>query len=281
MSGQDARLSEDASVPLQVETDQVASSPSAGVANKRRTRLLWTGFGFATLILIEFSAYVLLPLASHASAKSSSLIPEAAFAPMPSLFRPAAEPGVSTAIQAALTKDSSFLHGSSNGNVWWNPDKSARAAPSMSAAVAEPVSKKLVFKPVVAMPRAAPQMLFGQGDDKQVKDVVIEDRPVAVVDSSQITPEVGYENPGKMEVNEIEMLERSAKLDALSAKWRTREMQAEYEDASKIGWVKKAQTINGRLAMFFIFVGLITEYYTGESLPQQTATMLRTLAVID
>jgi len=151
----------------------------------------------------------------------------------------------------------------------------------MSAAVAEPVSKKLVFKPVGAMPRAAPQMLFGQGDDKQVKDVVIEDRPVAVVDSSQITPEVGYENPGKMEVNEIEMLERSAKLDALSTKWRKREMQAEYEDDSKIGWVKKAQTINGRLAMFFIFVGLITEYYTGESLPQQTATMLRTLAVID
>ena len=43
----------------------------------------------------------------------------------------------------------------------------------------------------------------------------------------------------------------------------------------------KAETVNGRLAMFFLLVGLITEYFTGESLPQQTLTMLRTLGVVD
>ena len=31
--------------------------------------------------------------------------------------------------------------------------------------------------------------------------------------------------------------------------------------------------------MFFIIVGLVTEYYTGQSLPQQCGTMLQTLGL--
>ena len=74
-----------------------------------------------------------------------------------------------------------------------------------------------------ALPRAAPQMLFNLGADKGAQDLVIEDRPAAVVDPSLATPEEGYENPGKMVVNEIEIAERTAKLDALAAKWRKRQ----------------------------------------------------------
>ena len=124
-------------------------------------------------------------------------------------------------------------------------------------------------------------MLFNLGGDKEVKDLVIEDRPMAVVDESLATPEPGYANPGKMEVNELEMVERSAKLDALAAKWRNRQEQLEWDEGLNVGWVFKAETVNGRLAMFFLLVGLITEYFTGESLPQQTLTMLRTLGVVD
>ena len=47
-----------------------------------------------------------------------------------------------------------------------------------------------------ALPRAAPQMLFNLGGDKEVQDLVIADRPAAVVDPSQATPEPGYDNPG-------------------------------------------------------------------------------------
>jgi len=102
-----------------------------------------------------------------------------------------------------------------------------------------------------------------------------------VVDPSLATPEEGYENPGKMVVNEIEIAERTAKLDALAAKWRRRQEQLEWDQGLNVGWVFKAETINGRLAMFFLIVGLITEYYTGESIPQQTLTMFRTLGIID
>eukprot|EP00964_Phaeocystis_antarctica_P145646 scaffold111756_cov90-Phaeocystis_antarctica.AAC.4 len=132
-----------------------------------------------------------------------------------------------------------------------------------------------------AVPRASPQMLFNLGTDDEVKDVVIQDRPNAMIDPSQTTPEPGYDNPGKMEVNEIEMVERTAKLDALAAKWRKRQEQLEWDQGLNVGWVFKAEVTNGRLGMFFLIVGLITEYYTGESLPQQTLTMFRTLGVID
>ena len=149
-----------------------------------------------------------------------------------------------------------------------------------------PLHSALVPGPVLSqrqhvLPRAAPQMLFNLGGDKEVKDLVIEDRPMAVVDESLATPEPGYANPGKMEVNELEMVERSAKLDALAAKWRNRQEQLEWDEGLNVGWVFKAETVNGRLAMFFLLVGLITEYFTGESLPQQTLTMLRTLGVVD
>ena len=32
--------------------------------------------------------------------------------------------------------------------------------------------------------------------------------------------------------------------------------------------------------MFFIVTGLITEYYTGQSMPDQVYTMLQTLAIV-
>ena len=41
------------------------------------------------------------------------------------------------------------------------------------------------------------------------------------------------------------------------------------------GLTEQAEIINGRTAMFFLVVGLLTEYWTGQSIPDQVFTMLR------
>mmetsp|Transcript_9126 Transcript_9126/g.21483 ORF Transcript_9126/g.21483 Transcript_9126/m.21483 type:complete len:156 (-) Transcript_9126:242-709(-) len=130
-------------------------------------------------------------------------------------------------------------------------------------------------------PRAAsgaPQMIFGLGGkQEEVRDITL-DRPQEVLVA---TPEPGYENPAKVQLSEVELAERKTKLEALSAKWSKRQQQLEWDAELNVGWVFKAETINGRLAMFFLLTGLITEYYTGESIPQQTLTMLQTLGFVD
>ncbi|EOD03997.1 hypothetical protein EMIHUDRAFT_250739 [Emiliania huxleyi CCMP1516] len=73
----------------------------------------------------------------------------------------------------------------------------------------------------------------------------------------------------------------AAKLDALSEKWRKRQAREEDEGAQLVGWSKAAEITNGRFAMFFLPVGLITEYYTGESVPQQVYTLLQTLGFVE
>lgn len=74
MPGQTPLQDEQSSVCLQVETDQAAFSQN--VAAGRRSRFLWTGFGFAVLLLTGVSAF---PLASHAPAKPAHLAQEIAF----------------------------------------------------------------------------------------------------------------------------------------------------------------------------------------------------------
>jgi hypothetical protein len=64
---------------MQVETDQAALSQD--VASGRSTRFLWTGLGFAVLMLIGVSAWAVVPLDSHASANPSSGVASYAFTP--------------------------------------------------------------------------------------------------------------------------------------------------------------------------------------------------------
>ncbi|EOD26378.1 hypothetical protein EMIHUDRAFT_450258 [Emiliania huxleyi CCMP1516] len=83
------------------------------------------------------------------------------------------------------------------------------------------------------------------------------------------------------DMSEMELAEQAAKLDALSEKWRKRQAREEDEGAQLVGWSKAAEITNGRFAMFFLPVGLITEYYTGESVPQQVYTLLQTLGFVE
>jgi hypothetical protein len=82
-------------------------------------------------------------------------------------------------------------------------------------------------------------------------------------------------------MSDVEKAERNAKLDALSAKWKKREEELEYYESIRSGWGPGPERINGRFAMFFLVTGLVTEYYTGQSLPQQVYTLLQTLSIID
>jgi len=74
------------------------------------------------------------------------------------------------------------------------------------------------------------------------------------------------------------MAEQSAKLDALSEKWKKRRLQAETQldgkNAPVFGWARSAELWNSRFAMFFFATGLATEYYTGQSNPDQIGTLL-------
>jgi hypothetical protein len=85
----------------------------------------------------------------------------------------------------------------------------------------------------------------------------------------------GDQVPGKMVLNEVELAAQIAALDRLESGWRKdREVRA-YEEGRNVGFVEKAETINGRAAMFFLATGLLTEYWTGYSFPDQVEEMLR------
>jgi hypothetical protein len=97
MLGSTSPPNEIAALHLQVEPEQAASPQN--VTSGQSARLLWTGLGVGVIMLIGVSACALGPLASHASAKPSRLVPEvASFVPgMPSL-----QPGIGHADPTAL-----------------------------------------------------------------------------------------------------------------------------------------------------------------------------------
>ena len=110
---------------------------------------------------------------------------------------------------------------------------------------------------------------------------VPEDAPPAPVVAAVAPPAASGSNPAMYVMSEVELAEQSSKMDALAAKWRKRQQQAEVIEAQQVGWCPNAERINGRFAMFFLVTGLITEYYTGENVPAQVATIFRTLGVIE
>ncbi|KAL7428420.1 hypothetical protein ACHAXH_006039 [Discostella pseudostelligera] len=81
--------------------------------------------------------------------------------------------------------------------------------------------------------------------------------------------------PGKIVVNEIELAAQVTELSKIEEKYRAIRKAKEYEDARIIGWVPQAEMYNGRYAMFFLAVGLLTEYWTGISIPGQIEEMAR------
>ena len=81
--------------------------------------------------------------------------------------------------------------------------------------------------------------------------------------------------PGKIVLSELELAEQAKALAVLESKWRKEREIKEYEASRKTGWTEVAELANGRFAMFFLVTGLLTELWTGISIPGQVEEMLR------
>eukprot|EP01083_Nonionella_stella_P044153 118998_1 len=81
--------------------------------------------------------------------------------------------------------------------------------------------------------------------------------------------------PGKMVLNEVDLAAQVTELSKIEERFRKVRQAEEYEDARIIGWVPMAETYNGRFAMFFLVVGLLTELWTGITIPGQIEEMAR------
>lgn len=85
--------------------------------------------------------------------------------------------------------------------------------------------------------------------------------------------------PGKIELTEAQLLEQRTRLNALEATFKQERLVKEYVESRKFGFVKYAELLNGRSAAFFFVVGLLTEYWTGYTIPQQVELMLNTVGI--
>jgi hypothetical protein len=81
--------------------------------------------------------------------------------------------------------------------------------------------------------------------------------------------------PGKTVMNQIELAKQVTALGQLEETWRKEREIVEYEGSKKTGFVELAELANGRFAMFFLATGLLTELWTGYSMPGQVEEMLR------
>ena len=81
--------------------------------------------------------------------------------------------------------------------------------------------------------------------------------------------------PGKMVLSDLELAAQATALSKIEDRCRKGRKLDDYDDARILGWTGRAETYNGRFAMFFIVVGLLTEYWTGITIPGQIEEMAR------
>lgn len=81
--------------------------------------------------------------------------------------------------------------------------------------------------------------------------------------------------PGKVVLGDLEIAAQATALGKLEEQWRKERVREEYDGARLLGWTGQAETYNGRFAMFFLVVGLLTEYWTGITIPGQIEEMAR------
>jgi hypothetical protein len=89
----------------------------------------------------------------------------------------------------------------------------------------------------------------------------------------KVTPMTG-------DLNDVELAEQITALDGIAKELRKEAAAKAYDEAQLFGWCAQAETINGRFSMFFFVVGLLTEQFTGESVPQQIVTMLEVVGIL-
>ena len=85
--------------------------------------------------------------------------------------------------------------------------------------------------------------------------------------------------PGKIKLAENEIIEREKKLKSLAEAWKRERIIKEEAYNQFLGFTKNSEILNGRLAMFFLTTGLLTEVWTKETMIDQIDTMLRIVGI--
>ena len=89
-----------------------------------------------------------------------------------------------------------------------------------------------------------------------------------------------YTNPGKIKIKESDIIEREKKLKSLADGWKRERMVQEESSRQLFGFTKNSEVLNGRLAMFFLTTGLLTEIWTKQTIISQIETMLRIIGIV-
>lgn len=99
-------------------------------------------------------------------------------------------------------------------------------------------------------------------------------------DEELVEPIYEEQVPGKIVLDETQLAKQKAVLDRYAEQLRQDRLEMEREAGRLFGFVPTAEKINGRFAMFFFVTGLLTEYWTDYTIPQQIDLLLRTLGII-
>merc|ERR1711966_13535 len=75
--------------------------------------------------------------------------------------------------------------------------------------------------------------------------------------------------PGKIKLSELEIAEREKNLRMLSEKWKKERISKEEIERKLFGFTKNSEILNGRMAMFFLTTGILTELWTKQSIVSQ------------
>eukprot|EP00617_Octactis_speculum_P018213 CAMPEP_0185767556 /NCGR_PEP_ID=MMETSP1174-20130828/44808_1 /TAXON_ID=35687 /ORGANISM="Dictyocha speculum, Strain CCMP1381" /LENGTH=127 /DNA_ID=CAMNT_0028451833 /DNA_START=162 /DNA_END=545 /DNA_ORIENTATION=+ len=109
----------------------------------------------------------------------------------------------------------------------------------------------------------------------------LENNPNAIIwDEPPDDYEIDPNSVGMKQLSPEELNAQVAAMDALKKEWRNVRLDNEYENSRLLGFTKQAEIWNGRSAMFFIVVALVTEAVTGDSIPDQVFLLLQTLGII-
>jgi hypothetical protein len=96
--------------------------------------------------------------------------------------------------------------------------------------------------------------------------------PPAVLESYDVVP-------GKIVLNELQLAAQKTALDKLTAKYTQIQLQEEYDASRRFGFVPFSEEFQGRAAMLGFVTGLLTEYWTGYTIPQQIELMANTIGI--
>jgi len=88
-------------------------------------------------------------------------------------------------------------------------------------------------------------------------------------------------NPGKIILSGEILIQREKDLKLLADSWKKERLEREITENKMFGFSKYSELINGRVAMFFIMTGMLTEIWTKQSFLSQIEIMFRVLGIIN